>query len=138
VDNSLYSVAKVSRVLAVDVEAWPGKLDDDALRYLPVIFNRTQAKAVGLSDRSIYWLRDEGYIVSIAPGLCRRRGWRPPDLHLAEVVVRAPKATLCLTTALSLHGLSDVFLPVADIAPSRRTCRAAGAGRHRLTKPGSG
>lgn len=112
----------MSRLRAVE-EAWAGKREDDALNYLPPVFNRTQAKAVGLSDRSIYWLRDEGYIVTIARGLYRRSGQRPPELQLAEIAARAPEATLCLTTALTLHDLCDVHFPVTDVALPR--------GRHR-------
>jgi hypothetical protein len=41
------------------------------------------------------------------------------DLDLLEIARRAPQATLCLTTALARHGLSDVIPARIDVALPR-------------------
>ena len=41
------------------------------------------------------------------------------DTDLAEIAVRAPQATLCLTSALALHGLTDEIPAATDVALPR-------------------
>lgn len=76
-----------------------------------------------MSAERLYRLRDEGAIEAIGRGLYRRadtaRDSEDPDL--IEISYRAPKATLCLTTALAHHGLTDVIPATIDIAIPRGT-----------------
>lgn len=91
----------------------------DALRGLPATFTYSDARSHGLSERRLYRLRDEGLIEPIARGLFRRHDHPPADLDLIEIALRAPSATLCLTTALALHQLSDDIPPLIDVALPR-------------------
>jgi Transcriptional regulator, AbiEi antitoxin len=90
-----------------------------ALRGLPAVFTYSQARAHGIPDRQLYRLRDEGVIESIARGMYRRHDLHPADIDLVETVLRAPDATLCLTTALARHQLSDAIPAVIDLALPR-------------------
>lgn len=62
--------------------------------------------AAGVHPRDLYAARDAGWIDVLTRGV-----YRVADLPLSEpdllaVATRMPKAVLCLTTALSLHGLT--------------------------------
>lgn len=94
-----------------------------ALRGLPAIFTYSQARALGLTERILYALRDQGLIESVGRGLYRRHDWHPGNADLTEIALRAPNATLCLTTALAMHQLTDDIPSVIDVALPR--------GRHR-------
>lgn len=93
------------------------------LQGLPATFSYSQALEAGLSRRRLYRLRDEGVIEPIGRGLYRRHDAEMADLDLIEVGRRAPSATLCLTTALARHGLTDEIPSRIDVALPR--------GRHR-------
>lgn len=101
----------------------------DALGQLPDTFTYGDARRHGLSDRRLYQLRDEGDIDQIGRGLYRKADVEQlPDADLVEIAWRAPHATLCLTSALARHGLTDlipgavdVALPRGQRAPSTRT-----------------
>lgn len=86
---------------------------------LPAVFTHSEARALGISDRHLYGWRDDGTIDTVARGI-----YAQPDLEadfdLVEIAVRAPNATLCLTTALARHGLSDEIPATIDIALPRR------------------
>lgn len=93
---------------------------ESALAGLPATFSYTEARAGGLSDRRLYALRDAGVIEQLGRGLFRRIdtvGDADPDL--LEIAHRAPLATLCLTTALARHGLSDAIPAHIDVALPR-------------------
>lgn len=96
-----------------------------ALAALPATFTYTQARRCGLSDRRLYRLRDQGVIESIGRGLFRHRDAGPGDIDLQEVVLRAPRATLCLTSALARHGLTDEIPAAIDVALPRGQHRPA-------------
>ncbi|TDC02433.1 hypothetical protein E1091_00800 [Micromonospora fluostatini] len=93
------------------------------LHALPTTFSYSQARAAGLSRRRIYRLRDEGVIRAVSRGLYRRSDAEVVDFDLVEIAFRAPEATLCLTTALARHGLTDEIPARIDVALPR--------GRHR-------
>lgn len=79
-----------------------------ALEALPATFSYTQARRRGLSKRRLYRLRDEGLIEPMGRGLYRRRDAPVAvDVDLLEIARRASSPTLCLTTALARHGLTD-------------------------------
>ena len=87
---------------------------------LPAAFSYSQARAHGLSDRRLYALRDAGLIEQLARGLFQRAdaaGDADPDL--IEIAYRASQATLCLTTALARHGLTDAIPARIDAALPR-------------------
>jgi predicted transcriptional regulator of viral defense system len=100
------------------VEAWPVRLRD-AASGLPVTFTLAEARMLGVNRHVVYALRDAGLIDSVARGLYRRRDGELADLGLIAVVRKAPRATLCLTTALVRHDLSDAIPAAPDVAVPR-------------------
>jgi hypothetical protein len=87
---------------------------------LPATFSYTDARAAGLSDRRLYALRDAGLIEPLGRGLFERAdAVGNVDSDLLEIAHRAPQATLCLTTALARHGLSDAIPASIDVALPR-------------------
>lgn len=82
------------------------------------IFTHADARARGVSDRALYNWRDCGLVERLARGI-----FIQPDLaadpDLVEIAVRAPEATLCLTTALARHHLIDDIPPTIDAALPR-------------------
>ena len=91
---------------------------------LPTIFTYTQARQGGLSERHLYQLRDQGLLEQIGRGLYRQAQVAAAvDMDLLEIACRAPVATLCLTSALARHGLTEEIPSTIDVALPR--------GRHR-------
>lgn len=100
----------------------PGALDQAKLAALPPIFSYAQARASGLSQRRIYWLRDHGLIERLAQGTYRRADVEiEADPDLVELAIRVPRATLCLASALARHELTDVIPRKIDAALPRGT-----------------
>ena len=64
-------------------------------------------------------LQDEGAIERIGRGIYRRTDAEIADLDLLEIAIKTPKATLCLTSALAQHDLTDTIPSVIDIALPR-------------------
>lgn len=91
-----------------------------ALADLPARFSYSQARGRGLSDRRLYALRDAGLLIRLGRGLYQRAdASEEADPDLVEIAHRAPRATLCLTTALARHGLTDEIPAVIDAALPR-------------------
>jgi hypothetical protein len=93
---------------------------ENTLSALPPVFSYTEGRTGGLSNRQLYELRDAGTIEQLGRGLYRRpasSGDADPDL--LEIAHRAPRATLCLTTALARHDLSDAIPARIDVALPR-------------------
>lgn len=90
---------------------------------LPDTFSYARARAAGLSRRRLYTLRDHGVIESLARGLYRRQDAPAADVDLIAAAQKAPRATLCLTTALARHGLTDAIPAANDLAIPRGTRR---------------
>ena len=95
-----------------------GRAEGDAADTpLPQTFTYTGARAAGISKRRLYQLRDEG---QLGHGLFQRNDRdQDADIDLIEIAVRAPKATLCLISALARHGLTDEIPAGIDIALPR-------------------
>jgi hypothetical protein len=93
---------------------------------LPDTFTFADARAAGLTPDRLYRLRDQGKIEQISRGLYHKTGaaWAA-DVDLVEVVTRAPDATICLTSALARHGLTDEIPAATDIALPRGTWKPA-------------
>lgn len=85
---------------------------------LPSTFTYSQARAAGLSRGTLYRLRDRGVLTRIGHGLYQRVSESAVDLDLdlVEIAVRAARPTLCLTTALARHGLTDEIPGAYDVA----------------------
>ncbi len=94
--------------------------DDSGVSALPAVFSYTDAREAGLSSRRLYELRDAGTVEQLGRGLFRRPGTSDnADPDLLEITHRAPRATLCLTSALARHDLSDAIPPTIDVALPR-------------------
>lgn len=85
---------------------------------LPVVFTHAQASAAGISDRALYTWRDSGAVEVLARGIFTRPDYTG-DPDLTEITTRAPRATLCLSSALAHHGLTDEIPSVIDVALPR-------------------
>jgi predicted transcriptional regulator of viral defense system len=104
------------------VKATQGPPVEDLLHVLPPTFTYSRAKEAGLSDRQLYWLRDQGIIEVVSRGLFRRADADAlADVDLLSVARRAPMATLCLTSALARHELTDEIPGTIDVALPRGT-----------------
>jgi predicted transcriptional regulator of viral defense system len=75
---------------------------------LPTLFTYREAIEAGVSKRRLYAMRDTGRIEQVARGIfLRSDSDELIDLDLAEIAMRAPAATLCLSSALVRHDLTD-------------------------------
>jgi len=86
---------------------------------LPSVFTYTEAIARGLSAERLYAFRDQGIVEQISRGLYRWADAPEIDQNLLEIAYRIPKGTLCLTTALARHGLTDSIPTRIDVAVPR-------------------
>jgi predicted transcriptional regulator of viral defense system len=93
---------------------------------MPAIFTHADARSRGVSDRVLYGWRDRGLVEQLARGIFAQPDL-PAEPELIEIAVRAPDATLCLTTALARHGLTDDIPPTINVAlpRSRRAPRTS-------------
>jgi hypothetical protein len=94
---------------------------------LPDTFTFAEASEAGLSKHGLYRLLDEGEVIALRRGLYRRADAALADLGLITIASVAPRATMCLATALAHHGLSDAIPIAPDIALPRGTRPPAGA-----------
>jgi predicted transcriptional regulator of viral defense system len=88
------------------------------LAALPNIFTHAAASALGISDRRLAEMRRTGDINRLARGIYLKPGTEI-DYDLAEIALRAPRATLCLTSALAQHNLTDDIPPSINVALPR-------------------
>jgi hypothetical protein len=105
---------------------------------LPDTFSYGEALAAGVTKHHLYALREAHAIEPIGRGLYRRASASHlVDLDRLEIARRAPRATLCLTTALAVHQLTDANPAVLDVAlpaGSRRPVVAAPVAWHLFSK----
>lgn len=85
---------------------------------LPEVFTHAAARRAGISDRDLYQMRDRGDIDRVARGIYARPGLEA-DPELVEIAIRAPNATLCLTSALAYQELTDDIPPAVNVALPR-------------------
>jgi predicted transcriptional regulator of viral defense system len=88
-------------------------------------FTFTDALDAGITEARLRALLEQGAIERIGRGLYRREDAPPVDLDLLEIALRAPAATLCLTSALARHDLTDEIPSRIDIALPRSQRRPA-------------
>ena len=99
----------------------PGTASMQPLSGLPATFTYAQARHAGLSKHTLYRLRDGGRVTAVSRGLYRQSVAEPADTDLIAIAVKAPRATLCLESALAHHGLSDAIPVAPDVALPRGT-----------------
>lgn len=100
---------------------------DSTLRSLPAAFTREQALQRGLTRAGIVRLVRDKRLERFGHGLLLRPELtETADLDLIEATLRAPKATLCLSSALARHGLTDSIPSRTHLAIPRGTHEPAG------------
>lgn len=87
---------------------------------LPELFSYTDARRLGLSDRQLRILSERGAIEKIGRGLFSTPTL-DADPDLIEVAFRSDRATMCLTSALARHDLTDEIPATIDLAVPRGT-----------------
>jgi predicted transcriptional regulator of viral defense system len=88
---------------------------------LPNPFTTAEALSFGIPRVTLHRLAKRGEISSIVRGLYERREGMAFDFDLTEIAAKIPIATICLTSALAEHGLSDEIPTKIDIAIPRGT-----------------
>jgi hypothetical protein len=90
---------------------------DELLARLPETFRYVEALQF-ISERQLRRLIGDGSIIALTRGLYRKSGWHG-DEDLIEIAAKAPRATLCLQSALARHELIDNIPAEIDIAVPR-------------------
>lgn len=103
----------MSDVGSVDLEA-------AALGILPAYFRYADACRMGVPERRLRALVREGLVVQIGQGTYRKASVDADD-DLADIVLKAGSATICLGSALARHDLSDENPAAIDIAVPRQS-----------------
>ena len=91
--------------------------DAELLAMLPAVFRFTEALDE-INEWQLQRLIASGAVTAIARGLYRKSDWLG-DEDLAEVAAKAPRATICLRSALARHDLIDDIPAELDIAIPR-------------------
>jgi len=83
---------------------------------LPATFTTGEAETAGLRRRDLYWLRNAGEVYELSCGVYRKAD-APETVHLDLLAVtrRAPRAVVCLVSALALHELTDEIPSVVQV-----------------------
>ncbi len=84
----------------------------------PIAFTHAQSRNLGISDRDLAQLTAQGDLERIARGIYARPG-HGADPDLLELALRNAHTTLCLTTALAHHDLTDEIPHTIDAALPR-------------------
>lgn len=90
---------------------------DDLLASLPDTFRYSEALEQ-ISERQLRRLIGEGAVVAFSRGVYRKSDWLG-DEDLIEIAARAPRAALCLRSALARHDLIDDIPAEIDVAVPR-------------------
>jgi hypothetical protein len=85
------------------------------------VFRWSDAHAAGMSDPVLYGLVDEGRIERVSHGLYRLADVEIADLDLVVIAAAKDRATLCLTSALARHDLTDQIPSRIEVALPRGT-----------------
>lgn len=98
-----------------------------SVRELAPAFTLADARAAGLTKDQVYSLLDRDEIERVGRGVYVRPEELQPELTaIAVATALRDDATLCLTSALVHHGLSDAIPFVSDIALPRGTHHPSG------------
>src|SRR6185295_12937355 len=88
---------------------------------LPTTFTFARARTLGLSRRALRAMLESGELERRARGLYALTNELSEDPELAAIALLAPRATICLTSALARHALIDAIPGTIDIALPRGT-----------------
>lgn len=88
-------------------------------------FTLDDAARLGITARTLQRLASTGQVERIAHGLYQRPETATYDTELYAAASRHPLATLCLTSALAHHRLTDTIPAQTDLALPRGTHRPA-------------
>jgi predicted transcriptional regulator of viral defense system len=89
-------------------------------------FTPTEASRQGVPGSTLRRMADSGHVERIAHGHYAVTEEVDYDIELATARVRAPEATICLTSALVRHGLVDAIPSTTDLALPRGRWRPVG------------
>lgn len=85
------------------------------------IMRTSEALNAGIHRRTLYWMRDHGYLTKLERGVYRLEDKEPlsyPDL--AIVGTKIPSARICLISALDFHDMTTEIPHQVHIALSRK------------------
>lgn len=82
-------------------------------------FSFREARAAGLQTRDLQDLVGGKNLIRIGRGVYRKANAGVADLNLIEIATRAPRSTICLTTALARYDLVDAIPSALEIALPR-------------------
>ena len=88
----------------------------------------SEAKAIGLSRSGFYRAARNGELERIAWGIYVAADAPPADWDWLEAATRRPDATICLTSALAHHELTDAIPAALDVALPRGSRTPASRG----------
>jgi predicted transcriptional regulator of viral defense system len=96
----------------------------ERLTGLPATFTTAEAERARLWRRDLYRLRELGVLHELSRGVYRKAdAAETGHLDLLAVAHRAPRAVVCLLSALALHELTDEIPTAVQIAVPRGTHR---------------
>lgn len=94
---------------------------EELLDRIGPVFRWSDAHAAGLSDPVLYGLVDDGHLERVSHGLYRRTEVDVAELDLVVIAAANDRSTLCLTSALAHHDLTDRIPSRIDVALPRGT-----------------
>lgn len=81
------------------------------------VLGTSEALSSGIEERTLYWMRDAGLVESLSRGVHHLSALPLPAYpSVAAVMRRAPRAVLCLVSALEYHGIGTQIPPAIQIA----------------------
>ena len=93
----------------------------DLLKQLGPVFRWRDAQRAGLSDPTVHRLLADGKLERISHGLYLQTEAQVADLDLVVVAAANDRSTICLTSALARHDLTDQIPRRIDVALPRGT-----------------
>ena len=82
----------------------------------------SQARDVGIAPRTLYWMRDNGYLDRLSRGVYHLRTHPlPANPDVVAVMQRIPKAVLCLVSALEYYDVGTQIPGPIQIALPKGT-----------------
>ena len=93
----------------------------DLLKQLGPVFRWRDAQRAGLSDPTVHRLLADGKLERISHGLYLQTEAQVADLDLLVVAAANDRSTICLTSALARHDLTDQIPRRIDVALPRGT-----------------
>ena len=84
------------------------------------VMRTREALNAGIHERTLYWMRDSGKLETLSRGVFHLASTPfPESLDVAVVMRRAPKAVLCLVSALAYHQIGTQIPHAVQIALPR-------------------